>query len=202
MDKIEFMEWALGISTPDIFPYGNYAMIMLLINLAWIVVRKKYRINYLPSFFVVILLGVASNLTLNQLGLLADPNQDPNETNTDPRLIKINKELSDFLGIKFVYIFLSPFLVMGEAFGAGHISYMFTGLEVVRYLGPKLGMAALNATSIWWALQWIFGENATYLPSYSTSWEIVVFLSFNVLSEGAAPLERNPSKKIQMEHIK
>lgn len=202
MDKTEFMEWALGISSPGIFPYLNYTMIMLLINLAWIVVRRKYRINYLPSFFIVILLGVASNLTLNHMGLLVNPNQDPYETKTDPRLIKINKELSDFLGIKFVYIFLSPFLVMGEAFGAGHISYMFTGPELIRYLGPKLGMAALNATSIYLGLQWIFGQNATYLPSYSTSWEIVVFLSFNVLSEGAAPLERNPSKKIQMEHIK
>jgi hypothetical protein len=117
-------------------------------------------------------------------------------------LIKINKELSDFLGIKFVYIFLSPFLVMGEAFGAGHISYMFTVLEIIKYLGPKLGMAFVNAASIYFALKWIFGQDATYLPSFSTSWEIVVFLSFNVLSEGAAPLERNPSKKMQMEHIK
>ena len=179
MEKTEFMEWALGISTPGIFPYGNYAVLMILINLAWLIIKRKYKINYLPSFFVVILLGIASNQTLSYLGLLVNPYQTI--TGTDPRLTKINEELSSFLGIKFVYIALSPFIVMGEAFSAGHISYMFTGLEVVKYLGPKLGMASINAASIYFVLQWIFGQDKAYLPSYGTSWEIVVFLSFKKL---------------------
>ena len=202
MDKIDFMEWALGISNPDIFPYRNYAMLMILINLGWIVVRRKYKINYLPTFFVVLMLGMIGNMALYFLGMLVHQNDDIFIETVDPRLVRINRELSSVLGIKFVYIALSPFLVMGEAFAAGHISFMFTTNEVLRFFGPKFFMATLNATGLCYGLPLIFGQDAPYLPSWESAWEITVFLSFNVLSEGAAPLERNPSKKMQMEHIK
>lgn len=106
----------------------------------------------------------------------------------------------------YIYTFLLPVIVLGEGFGAGHVSFLFTYTSVIKSIIRE------TLTIIWIGLCAMFMKH--YIVGPPMNGELSVFgnmiecmlvsamLGANVVTEGLAPLEKHPNEKLHATHIK
>jgi hypothetical protein len=127
-------------------------------------------------------------------------------TPDDLRQDSIMVAISTLIPPSYIYTFLLPIIVLGEGFGAGHVSFLFTYTSVIKSTIKE------TLTIVWIALCAMFMKE--YIVGLPGDGELPVLnniiecmlvsamLGANVVTEGLAPLEKHPNEKLHATHIK
>jgi hypothetical protein len=128
-DKISYF-YGFEPSVTNNAPLWNFLFLILAANIGWMVIRKKYKLLFLPTNAVMILLICLYTWMLFVLELVPVNVMTIGISSTRKQRVgmELIKRMENHLGPDLVYKFALPFIVIGEAFEAGPNSYVFTNL--------------------------------------------------------------------------
>jgi hypothetical protein len=187
-------------------PLWNLVFLIMFANVGWMVIRKKFKLLWLPTntFMVlainlwIFLIFVLDLVPVN----LVKENKKP--TPKEAIGLQIIGRMEHFLGPDLVYKFALPFIVIGEAFAAGPNSYVFTFKSVVKVqlkvfsIVLAIGFLFFYSSSL--ASNFIDGQ----LHVFHTLLEAMLFAAFlipNVYGEGLDALEDRPNAQVELCHL-
>jgi hypothetical protein len=204
-DKISYF-YGFEPSVTNNAPLWNFLFLILAANIGWMVIRKKYKLLFLPTNTLMILLICLYTWMLFVLELVPANVMTLNKTSS--RKGKVGMELigrmEHHLGPDLVYKFALPFIVIGEAFEAGPNSYVFTFKSVLKIQAAVI--LKVTAIGILWymtsgiASSWINSE----LHIFHSLLEAMLFAAFlipNVYGEGLSVLEEIPNAQVNLCHL-
>jgi hypothetical protein len=187
-------------------PLWNFMFLIMAANIGWMVMRRKYKLLFLPTNALMILLLCLFTWMIFRLGLIP-PNILVLGKTYSPKEkvgLEILKRMEDFLGPDMIYKFALPFIVIGEAFAAGPNSYVFTFRSVVKIqmgvflMVTVIGLIFYVLSTI--ASTWINPE----LHVFHSLLEAMLFATFlipNVYEEGLSVLEEIPNGQVNLCHL-
>jgi hypothetical protein len=204
-DPIAFL-YGFEPSITNQAPLWNFMFLIMVANIGWMVIRRKYKLLFLPTNALMILLICLFTWMIFVLGLIPANMIEIGVTNTPKEKVGIEmlKRMENFLGPDLMYKFALPFIVIGEAFAAGPNSYVFTFRSVVKIqigvfcMVTGIGFLFFVLSNI--ASTWIASE----LHVFHTLVEAMLFATFlipNVYGEGLSILEEIPNAKVRLCHL-
>jgi hypothetical protein len=204
-DKISYF-YGLEPSISIQAPFWNFLFLVLAANIGWMFIRKKYKLLYLPTNTLMILLIILYTWMLFVLELVPANVITLNKASTPKQQVgrELIKKMEHHLGPDLVYKFALPFIVIGEAFGAGPNSYVFTIKSVLKIQG-QVFLKVFAIGFLWFltsnfASEWIASE----LHVFHSLLEAMLFAAFlipNVYGEGLSALEEIPNAQVNLCHL-
>jgi hypothetical protein len=127
-------------------------------------------------------------------------------TRDDLRKDSIMVAISTLFPPSYIHIFLLPIIVLGDGFGAGHVSFLFTYTSLIKStIKEALTMVWISLCEMFMKVYIVGPPRDGELPVVNNIIECMLMsamLGANVVTERLAPLEKHPNEKLNATNIK